>query len=58
MIEAWASMAVADYAEIWFLTRSVASAAKYASSLLLIPIEGMLEENISQFPSVNFEVVR
>ena len=32
--EAWASMAVADCASIWFLAKSVASAAKSASSIL------------------------
>ena len=34
MAEAWASIAVADCASIWFLARSVASAAKSASSIL------------------------
>ena len=32
--EAWDSMNVADCASIWFLVRSVASAAKSASSML------------------------
>ena len=32
--EAWASIAVADCASIWFLARSAASAAKSASSIL------------------------
>ena len=34
MAEAWASMAVADWASIWFLARSAASTAKSASSIL------------------------
>ena len=32
--EAWASIAVADCARIWFLARPVDSAAKSASSIL------------------------
>jgi len=34
MAEAWASMAVPDCANIWFLARLAASAAKSASSML------------------------
>ena len=34
MAEAWASIAVADCARIWFLARSAASAAKSASSIV------------------------
>ena len=34
MADAWASIAVADCARIWFLARSAASAAKSASSIL------------------------
>ena len=34
MAEAWASIAVADCASIWFLARSAASAAKSASSIV------------------------
>ncbi len=34
MAEAWASIDVADRASIWFLARSVASAAKSASFIL------------------------